>query len=75
MLVFVVVAAGAVASVQIECEAVGYGPNGWLIVTGYDFHLQPILACVADKNIVSIECEGLIFSELDEELTEWREAA
>lgn len=75
MSVFVVVAAGAVASVQIECEAVGYGPNGWLVVTGYDHHMAPILACISDKNIVSIECEAVSFSELDEELAEYLEAA
>ena len=78
MLVHVIIAAGSVASVQIECEAVGRGPEGWLVVTGYDHHLAPILTLVHDDDVLEILVEGVPHWEMDLEqglMAEWAEAA
>lgn len=74
MLVELVVAAGAVASVSVVVEAIGRGPEGWLVVLGYDHWMAPILGRVRDSEVVEVRMEMVLESE-GEEMVEWAEAA
>lgn len=49
-----IIAAGVLASVEVEIEAVDRVRNGWIVIKGYENDLTPILTLVADVHVLDI---------------------
>jgi hypothetical protein len=49
-----IIAAGVLASVEVEVETVDRVQNGWIVIKGYENDLTPILTLVADVHVLDI---------------------
>lgn len=77
MLTHVVVAAGAVATVQVEVEALNHSSAGWLVLIGYEHDMTPILTLAHDADVLGVIVTGVSAWDMDcdQDLVEYLEAA